>query len=624
MPVRIRWLAVAAVVIATSTSFAQGVLKPYVVMMVDTSGSMDNSTGAGPPSCGGIDNRLNHARCAINKIVNSYGEMVFALGRFRMTASGTFSTSCDSNGDVAGNGADQCTALGDACSRGDGGGEMLTGLVDGQNQAAATWTDFKCGSCGGPGTALSAQPELWAASGSTPLGGYMQSASRYWRGLATATDGSSIWPSTSAGFDPIRNDPAKTSFIPTGCDPNPTTCGVGANPPCCASQCRPYISIMLTDGNENCGGDAEVVAASMLATDVDNRRYKVITKVIGFGVTPGDSDIERYAHGGGAPDLPGVHEGYYVTDEASLQLALSAILADAVKVESCNDIDDDCDGNVDEDFLPPKSVPGKGGTCTNGQVGVCARTGGLQCRADHAGLECNAPTVTPGVEALPCNGLDDDCDGKIDENLGCTSCVATGEICDGNDNDCDGVKDQICRCSNDITARCDGVGNDCPGGSCNCTPLTRSCGTGLCGGIETCTAPNTYTGCNAQPATTEICDGADNDCDGICDGFSATCSDLVTQNGPGTDNPGDPQHLPVPIPENVCRPGQKVCQELCSTTNSFDACSGEIQPCGPDTPPGTAGCHTVQGPDHDVRNDVHGNRHPARGPRVAQGAAFAR
>jgi hypothetical protein len=414
--------------VCTATAQADNVLKPYVVLMLDTSGSMDarNPTNSGPPTCGGTDTRLNHARCAINRIVNSYGDMVFALGRFRMSSStdGTFST-CDSDGDTRGAEGDDCFSVGVGCSLGDAGGEMLTGLVDGGNQSAATWTDFSCGTCGGQGTALSAQPEIWGAEGSTPLGGYLTSASLYWRGLQASDGGNTytIWapnrcvggtaagtpcvdatPCTGGGscsganpgFDPIRSDTTKNQFLPTGCDPS-ATCDdsiIGNN--CCTSQCRSYITIMLTDGDENCGGNAETVAQSMLKLNVDNQRYRVETKVIGFGVNPGDTDIERYAHAGGAVDVPGKFEGYYVNDEASLQLALAQILADAVKVETCNNKDDDCDGNTDEDFLPPKSIPGKGGTCDNGQLGACHRDGSLQCRADGAGLECNAPSVTPG------------------------------------------------------------------------------------------------------------------------------------------------------------------------------------------------------------------------------------
>src|SRR6476659_10238969 len=102
------WLGVATLFVLTSTANAQDVLKPYVVLMLDTSGSMNSVTNAGPPTCGGRDNRLNHARCAINRIVNSYGDMVFALGRFRMTAGGTTTATTFPTG---------CTSTQNECSR---------------------------------------------------------------------------------------------------------------------------------------------------------------------------------------------------------------------------------------------------------------------------------------------------------------------------------------------------------------------------------------------------------------------------------------------------------------------------------------------------------------------------
>jgi len=529
------------VVFSSSTAHAVpgDPLKPFVVLAFDTSGSMSSSTGAGSPSCGGTDTRLNHARCAVSKIVNSYGDMVFALGRFRTvmggtTTAATFATGCCMSGpDTGANGG--CPA-GVTCDGTDDMFEVLAPLVDGQNQAAAAWTNLTGNTC----TATGTDPEIWKTSGFTPLGGTLQGAKRYWEGLQSTNF--TIWPSALPGFAPIANDPTNTAFLPTGCNPAP-----GCTVNCCAEQCRPYIVILMTDGNETCNGNAPAAADSLLRTDVGGRRYRVETKPIGFGIAPGDADIEAIAQAGGAPNLPGVDEGFYASDETGLQLAISSILDDAIKTESCNNLDDDCDVLVDEDFL------GKGGACDNGKLGVCRQTGTLVCKLDGTGLQCNAPAgPPPSIEV--CNNLDDDCDGKTDEGLAGCTCSPQGEQCDNDDDDCDTRIDE---------------------------GISRPCGTGTCQGTETCAA-GVFVGCTAQTPTLEICDGLDNNCDGVRDGFTQGCSTmppLPPENFPPDDprnNPGDPSN--TPIPENICHPGTKTCPANVGPPNSFGSCLGEQQP----------------------------------------------
>ncbi|MGE0548340.1 MAG: MopE-related protein [Kofleriaceae bacterium] len=691
---RFAWLGVATLtaLFASSTARADEPLKPYVVLMVDTSGSMNSATGSGPPSCGGSDTRLNHARCAINRIVNSYGDMVFALGRFRMTNAGTYVNSCTADCSSSGIycGSCDCNDRTEDCSsdsdctaalESDLRGEMLTGLVDGGNDDAAAWTDFACENCGGSGTPSTSQPEIFEVSSTsyTPLEGYMRSAQRYWEGLqasdgvsgtgdsfakagnvitltdsaglfqtahigrrvtiAGATsagnngsfiiasrpsstqitytnaagvaqaytgtwtvDGTTIWPSTAGGFNPINTDPTRTSFLPKAgkpatCNPNPATCDASAGCSsttncCCLEQCRPYITIMLTDGAETCGGDATIPIADMLTTDLNNRRYVVETKAIGFGISPGDADIEAFAHAGGAADIALADEGYYAEDEAGLQLAISAILADAIKTETCNTRDDDCDTFIDEGF-------NASGTCNNGRAGKCRVNGSLACRLDGTGAECSAGVAacsghvlnqactvtntaganvpgtcqtgnpqlvcvpTPAASEVPtgCNDIDDDCDGRIDEGVtGCT-CIPFGEECDGEDDDCDGDIDE---------------------------DLERPCGSGVCAGVERCNpatgewgGPPPYA-CTADPSSPETCNGEDDDCDGNADGFSEACSNMAgsfpaldPRNNPGgAHTPQSPCELLGT--QCICHPGVRQCP--LNGTGTWGACINEQTP----------------------------------------------
>ncbi|MBK9035724.1 MAG: hypothetical protein IPL61_31490 [Myxococcales bacterium] len=490
------------------SSFAGDPLKPYVFLIVDTSGSMiDNATGFGPPSCpGSVDTRLDHAKCAIAGIANSYGDMVFGLGRFRESSTDTNPANGCSMSGVDCNNCWNAGLTGPNCTAAlwsDTRLEVLTGMYDGNNSDLVTWNDFTAGTCTSTNVALN--PDIYAG-GWTPIAGSLKGAKRYWQGLQ-ATDGTTLLASSQPGFDPIRNDPLKDVFLPSG------------------RQCRPYIVISLTDGEESCTqfSNTTAAAASLLTTTVDARSYRIETKAIGFGVTPGDASIEGIAHAGGAPDVTGVNEGLYAANEEQLQVAISSILAEAVKFELCNDLDDDCDVLVDEDF------PNKGAACDNGLVGRCRGTGTYVCTAGGAGTICSitSPGGTPSTET--CNNIDDDCDNLIDEGLSC-SCTGV-EICNGLDDDCDNLIDE---------------------------GLTRGCGTdvGVCStGTQVCTT-GAWGACSGTGPQTEICDGLDNDCDGVIDGQVRSCSVIVGNPGVG-----------------VCHPGMQTC-----TAAMWGSCIGEVGP----------------------------------------------
>ena len=160
-----------------------------------------------------------------------------------------------------------------------------------------------------------------------------------------------------------------------------------------------------------------MAATELRSTMVGGTPYDINTYVIGFGITPGTAAIENIAIAGGT-DAPGTHRGFYATDETSLSLAFSQIIADNILFETCNGLDDDCDMAVDEGFTLYCDIPGGSGP---------------------------PPTLCTDPGETLCDGVDDNCDGSIDEGLlnACGTCGAPPpEVCDLTDNDCDGIIDE--------------------------------------------------------------------------------------------------------------------------------------------------------------------------------------
>jgi hypothetical protein len=224
-----------------------------------------------------------------------------------------------------------------------------------------------------------------------------------------------------------------------------------------------------------------------------------------------------------------------VTDCAPLNPAIGH-----TRPELCNGIDDDCDGLVDEGF-----------TDTDGDgIANCMDTDddgdGDPDVTDCAPLNPAIGHTRPEV----CNGIDDDCDGLVDEGFldtdgdGIANCVDTDDDGDGDPDvtDCAPLNPAIGHTRPEL---CNGIDDDCDGlvdegftdtdgdGIANCMD-TDDDGDGD-PDVTDCAPLNPAIG-HTRP---EVCNGIDDDCDGLVDeGFPDTDGDGIA-NCVDNDDDGD-------------------------------------------------------------------------------------
>ena len=247
--------------------------------------------------------------------------------------------------------------------------------------------------------------------------------------------------------------------------------------------------------------------------------------------------------------------------------------------DQCNELDDDCDGIVDNNFNKQMDS-NHCGTCNRRCVGAGAVLGcqNAQCvfvecqpgfvdlDADPLTCEYQCPLFPPIAE--DCNGVDDDCDGIIDETLPApptgqcrvtpnTPCAGTSMVCETRN----GMTRWWCNYSADVEfdpsipngivlneQRCDGKDGDCDGvADDSFTDLGQECddgGLGVCRdvGVRVCDPlMPTQTRCDLsvlpdpQAMSAELCDGLDNNCDGVVDNNSGPnrVIDAMVQIGMG-------------------------------------------------------------------------------------------
>ena len=247
------------------------------------------------------------------------------------------------------------------------------------------------------------------------------------------------------------------------------------------------------------------------------------------------------------------------------------------QLESCNAIDDDCDGRLDEGLSLEQA-------CVVG-MGICQNLGQMTCQ--NGTYQCSAQPKSPKTEV--CNAVDDDCDGYTDENIFTYACaVGVGACLSSSEWTCEQGQ-LICptTAGMPMAEKCDAVDNDCDGKTDESFQVNLPCTTGLgvCfrQGFWQCLSDGTQI-CGNGPGlgSDEVCDGLDNDCDGqtdeqrsteICDGLDNDCDGRLDENARSETCDGLDNDCDLAIDEQPCTH----CGNACPLISWFNLPAGEYQ-----------------------------------------------
>ncbi len=222
--------------------------------------------------------------------------------------------------------------------------------------------------------------------------------------------------------------------------------------------------------------------------------------------------------------------------------------------EVCNGHDDDCDAATDEGVQVTYFADCDGdGLGAGAGMLLCAPSTCAGFPAVTSSSDCDdaRPEAHPGASET-CNGLDDDCDATVDEDI-----------------------------PSAFYADCDGDGYGAGAAITDCTPAP-------CMGHPAVTSPSDCDDAHASahPGGVETCNAVDDDCSGTADDAGANASCPVIANGiqaciAGVCGVGS------------CESGRHACGTFCVLDTAVATCGARCAPCPVPIPHASATCDGV-------------------------------